>query len=105
MEFSEARALITVDAARRKGKTAEVKPAVDDFLPDVPSIATVIVVENAGAPVDMQEGRDLWYHEAIAAADAECPAEPFDAEHPCTSSTPRAPRLSPRASSIPRAAT
>src|SRR6185437_15620117 len=30
----------------------------------------------------MQDGRDVWYHEIVAAADAECPAEPFDAEHP-----------------------
>ena len=35
MQFSEAKALITVDAARRKGKTAEIKPAVDDFLGEV----------------------------------------------------------------------
>jgi acetyl-CoA synthetase len=82
MEFSEAKALITADAARRKGKTAPVKPEVDDFLAEVPSIETVVVVRNAGDDVEMTEGRDLWYHEALAAADAECPAEPLDAEHP-----------------------
>ena len=36
MEFSDAKALITVDQARRKGKAADIKPAVDDFLGDVP---------------------------------------------------------------------
>ncbi len=82
MEFSDARALITVDAARRKGKTAPVKPAVDDFLGDVASIETVVVVKNAGDDVDMTEGRDVWYHEALEAADADCPAEALDAEHP-----------------------
>ncbi len=82
MEFSEAKALITTDAARRKGKTAPVKPEVDAFLGDVPSIETVVVVKNAGGDVEMSEGRDLWYHEAIEAADAECPAEPLDSEHP-----------------------
>jgi acetyl-CoA synthetase len=82
MEFSEAKALITADGARRKGKTAEVKPAVDGFLDDVPSIETVVVVRNAGTDVAMKEGRDVFYDEAIAAADAECPAEPLDAEHP-----------------------
>ena len=30
----------------------------------------------------MQDGRDVWYHEALEAADDECPAEPLDAEHP-----------------------
>ena len=82
MEFSEAKALITVDCARRKGKAAAIKPEVDDFLGDVPSIETVIVVRNTGADVDMQDGRDLFYDEAIEAASEDCPAEPLDAEHP-----------------------
>src|SRR5215203_2615554 len=82
MEFSEARALITVDQARRKGKAADIKPAVDRFLGEVPSIETVIVVRNTGADVPMEDGRDLFYEDAIEAASDDCPAEPFDAEHP-----------------------
>jgi acetyl-CoA synthetase len=82
MQFSEARALITADGARRKGKAAEVKPAVDAFLGDVPSIETVVVVRNTGSDVEMEDGRDIYYDEAIEAADAECEAEPLDAEHP-----------------------
>jgi acetyl-CoA synthetase len=82
MEFSEAKALITVDQARRKGKAADIKPAVDAFLGDVPSIETVVVVRNTGADVPMQDDRDLYYDEAIEAADEDCPAEPLDAEHP-----------------------
>ena len=82
MQFSEAKALITVDEARRKGKTAEIKPAVDEFLGEVPSIETVIVVRNTGAEVAMTEGRDLYYDEAIEAADDECPPAELDAEHP-----------------------
>jgi acetyl-CoA synthetase len=82
MEFSEAKALITVDQARRKGKSADIKPAVDEFLGDVPSIETVIVVRNTGADVDMEDGRDLFYDDAIESADDDCPAEQLDAEHP-----------------------
>jgi acetyl-CoA synthetase len=82
MQFSEAKALITVDAARRKGKAAEIKPAVDKFLDEVPSIETVVVVRNTGADVEMTEGRDVFYDEAIEAASEECEAEPLDAEHP-----------------------
>jgi acetyl-CoA synthetase len=82
MQFSEAKALITADGARRKGKTAEVKPAVDAFLGDVPSIETVVVVRNTGNQVEMAEGRDVYYDEAIEVADPECEAEPLDAEHP-----------------------
>jgi acetyl-CoA synthetase len=55
---------------------------VDDFLGDVPSIETVIVVRNTDQDAPMQEGRDLWYHDALEAASDECPAEELDAEHP-----------------------
>jgi acetyl-CoA synthetase len=82
MQFSDAKALITVDAARRKGKSAGIKPAVDAFLGDVPSIETVIVVRNTGADVEMTDGRDVYYDEAIEAADDECPPAELDAENP-----------------------
>src|SRR4051812_43056171 len=82
MKFSEAKALITVNAARRKGKAAPIKPEVDKFLDDVPSIETIVVVKNTDDDVDMDDERDLWYHEALENADDECPAEAFDAEHP-----------------------
>jgi acetyl-CoA synthetase len=82
MAFSDAKALITVDCARRKGKAADIKPAVDAFLGEVPSIETVIVVRNTGAEVEMTDGRDLFYDEAIEAADPECPPAELDAEHP-----------------------
>jgi acetyl-CoA synthetase len=82
MEFSEAKALITVDGARRKGKTAPIKEQVDKVMSDVKSLEHIIVVKSTDADCDMKEGRDVWYHEICEAADAECPAEELDAEHP-----------------------
>ncbi len=82
MQFSEAKALITANQARRKGKAADVKSAVDGLLDEVPSIETVVVVRNTDADAPMTEGRDVWYHDAIEAADPECAATPLDAEHP-----------------------
>ncbi|HEX5271626.1 MAG TPA: AMP-binding protein, partial [Gemmataceae bacterium] len=82
MEFSEAKALITVDGARRKGNTAPIKEAVDKVMGDVKSLEHIIVVKSTGTDCDMQEGRDVWYHEICDAADPECPAEELDAEHP-----------------------
>ena len=82
MEFSEAKALITANAARRKGKAAQVKAAVDEILGDLPSIETVIVVRSTDDDAPMQDGRDVWYHEALEQADDECEPEPLDAEHP-----------------------
>src|SRR3954466_3265003 len=82
MEFSEAKALITTNAANRKGKATEIKSAVDEFLDDVPSIETVIVVKNTDDDAPMKDGRDVWYHEALEQADDECEPEQLDAEHP-----------------------
>nr|MBA3299596.1 acetate--CoA ligase [Thermoleophilaceae bacterium] len=82
MRFSEAKVLITADGARRKGKVAPVKAAVEEILAELPSIETVVVVKNTGGETPMTEGRDVWFHEALEAAGAECPAERLDAEHP-----------------------
>jgi acetyl-CoA synthetase len=82
MEFSEARALITVDGAARKGKTAPVKDRVDEVMGDLSTLETIVVVRSKGTPCAMKPGRDVYYDEIVATADAECPAEPLDAEHP-----------------------
>jgi acetyl-CoA synthetase len=78
MEFSDAKALVTVDGARRKGKTAEIKKAVDDI--GMP-VQTTFVVKHTGIDCPMGDG-DVWYHDALEAADDECAAEELDAEHP-----------------------
>jgi acetyl-CoA synthetase len=78
MEFSDAKALVTVDGARRKGRTAPIKQQVDDTGIDV---QTTFVVRHTGVDAPMGEG-DVWFDEAMAAADAQCPAEPMDAEQP-----------------------
>ena len=84
MEFSDAKALITVDGARRKGKTAPIKAAVDEVLEaePLPGLETIFVVRHTGDEAPMTEGRDQWLDEAMAAAPAECPAEPMPAEQP-----------------------
>src|SRR3954470_22573937 len=82
MEFSDAKALITVDGARRKGKTAPIKQQVDEVMGDVKSIQTIFVVQHTKADCEMQDGRDVWFHEAMEKADAECEAVELDAEHP-----------------------
>ena len=82
MEFANAKALVTVDGARRKGKTAPIKSAVDEKIGDVSSIETIFVVKATDADCEMEEGRDVWYHEALQAADPDCEPEQLDAEHP-----------------------
>jgi acetyl-CoA synthetase len=82
MEFSEAKALITVDGARRKGKTAAIKQQVDDVLGDVESIETIFVVKHTGEDCEMKDGRDVWFGEVEEAADPTCEPERMDAEDP-----------------------
>jgi acetyl-CoA synthetase len=82
MEFSEAKALITVDGARRKGKTAPMKSAVDPEIESVRSIETIFVVKATDTECEMKEGRDVWFGEAMESADPDCPAEPMEAEQP-----------------------
>jgi acetyl-CoA synthetase len=82
MEFSAAKALVTVDGARRKGRTAPVKARVDEAMGNVGSIETIFVVRHTGAECEMRDGRDVWFEDAMAAAAAECPPEPMNAEDP-----------------------
>jgi acetyl-CoA synthetase len=82
MEFSEAKLLITVDGAARKGKTAPVKDRVDEVMGDLATLEKIVVVRSSGTPCAMQQGRDVFYDEIAAAADPVCPPEPLDAEHP-----------------------
>src|SRR5579863_4654448 len=82
MEFSEAKVLITVDGAARKGKTAPVKDRVDEAMGNLATLEKIVVVRSKGVPCQMREGRDVFYEEILARAAPECPAEPLDAEHP-----------------------
>ena len=82
MEFSEAKVLVTVDGAARKGKTAPVKDRVDEVMGDLATLQKIVVVRSKGTPCEMRAGRDVFYDEILGAADPDCPAESFDAEHP-----------------------
>ncbi|MDX6589685.1 MAG: acetyl-CoA synthetase [Solirubrobacterales bacterium] len=82
MEFSEAKALITVDGARRKGKTAPIKSTVDEHMGDLETLQRIVVVRATGIDCPMREGRDVFYDEVMDAADPDCPPEPMEAEHP-----------------------
>jgi acetyl-CoA synthetase len=83
MEVSHAKVLITVDGARRKGKTAPVKATVDAVMSGGPeSLEHIVVVRHTGIDTPMTQDRDVFYDEILAAADPCCPAEPMEAEHP-----------------------
>ncbi|MBL9155654.1 MAG: acetate--CoA ligase [Verrucomicrobiales bacterium] len=80
---SACKAIITQDTGVRGTKQdIPMKANADKALAKTPSIEKILVVRRTGTPVDMQEGRDVWWHEALAAVDPVCPPEPMDAEDP-----------------------
>jgi acetyl-CoA synthetase len=77
---AEAKVLITADGGYRRGEVFALKPQADEAVENAKSITAVVVVKRGGNAVEMQAGRDHWYHELMATADAVCPAEPMDSE-------------------------
>ncbi|MGL4423912.1 MAG: acetate--CoA ligase, partial [Gemmataceae bacterium] len=74
--------IITADGGWRRGKVVPLKANVDLALAKSPTVQKCIVVNRCQTAVAMQPGRDHWWHELVATQSEDCPAEPFDAEHP-----------------------
>ncbi len=74
--------LICADEGYRGGKTVPSKVNVDKAAAHCPNLKNIIVIENTGNDIPWTEGRDIWYHQAMAKVSANCPAEAMDAEDP-----------------------
>lgn len=74
--------ILTQDAGFRRGSLVPLKATVDEALPACPTVKSVVVLQRSGTAVNMQQGRDHWWHELVAKASPDCPAEPQDAEDP-----------------------
>jgi len=75
-------AVITQDGSYRRGTEVKLKDAVDEALPQCPSVKNVVVYKRTGRDVHMQSGRDHWWHELMSNASDKCDAVPLDSEHP-----------------------
>ena len=78
--------VITADEGLRGSKPIPLKANTDKAIEiaegDGAKVDHVIVVRRTGSDINMQEGRDVWYHEATEAASSDCPAMPMNAEDP-----------------------
>ena len=81
---AQATVLVTANGGYRRGQIVPLKQMADEALKDTPSIRHVVVVPALGRSValhaHMQPGRDLWLHELMEDASADCPPEPMDSE-------------------------
>ena len=79
---AECKVLITADQSLRGGRKVPLKSNADKACQSTPAIERVVVVKRGGDPIDWVDGRDVWYHEAIASAPTDCPAVEMDSEDP-----------------------
>lgn len=80
---SQCKAIITQDTGVRGTKQdVAMKANADKAIKQTPSIENILVVQRTGSPVGMTNGRDVWWHEALAEASPTCNAEVMDAEDP-----------------------
>jgi acetyl-CoA synthetase len=82
LQDSGATAIITADGGYRRGKVVALKANVDVALAGNTAVQSVIVLQRTKHDIAMQAGRDVWWHDEVAKADENCPAEGFDSEHP-----------------------
>jgi acetyl-CoA synthetase len=78
----DAQLMITADGGWRRGREVRLKDAVDEALAECPGVRATIVLRRTGSNVNMQSGRDLWWHELDRDVSDDCPAEELDSEHP-----------------------
>ncbi len=78
----QAKVLICADGSYRRGKIVPLKENADGAAAQCPSIGAVVILKRSGHEIHMTPGRDHWWHELMADAKADCPAEPLDSEHP-----------------------
>jgi acetyl-CoA synthetase len=79
---SDCRVVVTADEGLRGGKAVPLKANTDKAVAKCPNVHTVLTVKRTGGDIDWHPERDVWYHELMAEASSDCPAEEMDAEDP-----------------------
>ena len=84
LEDSQSKVLIVADGAYQRGKIVKLKDIADEALQRAATVEHVLVVKRTGHEVNMETGRDMWYHELanMPIANRHCPIEEMDAEDP-----------------------
>src|SRR4051812_31762074 len=78
----ESSLVITADGGFRAGRLIPLKQTTDTAVAGIPFVRKVIVYRRTGKEIPWTDGRDAWWHDLMKGAEAQCPAEPIDAEDP-----------------------
>jgi acetyl-CoA synthetase len=82
---AQAKLVVTADGGWRRGKPVNLKAAADEAVASTPTIEHVLVVRRLGdaaePPIEMRDGRDVWWHEIVERQSEDCPPVPVDSEH------------------------
>ena len=79
---AECEVVITSDQSMRGGKKVPLKANADKAIADCPQVHTCVVVQRGGDPVEWNDKIDVWYHEAMSEASADCPPEEMESDDP-----------------------
>jgi acetyl-CoA synthetase len=77
---AESSVVLTADGGYRRGSTVPLKKNTDEALTQCPGVKTVVVLKRTGEPINMQQGRDVWWEDFVKGVEPKCPAEPMDSE-------------------------
>jgi acetyl-CoA synthetase len=77
---AQAKVLVTADGAWRRGAVVGLKDIADEAVAGSPSIEHVLVLRRTENDVAMQDGRDVWWHDAVAGQSSTCSCEEMDSE-------------------------
>jgi acetyl-CoA synthetase len=79
---AQAKVLVTADGSYRRGTVVPLKQNADEAVKDCPTIKKVVVLKRVGNDVAMTAGRDVWWHDVVPQAAAQCEPEAMDSEDP-----------------------
>ena len=82
IQDSGATVVVTADGGYRRGKVVPLKENADAAAAQCPGLRKMLVVKRTGHEIQMEAGRDHWWHDLMHAVSADCPPEPVDSEHP-----------------------